>query len=402
MKITFFKKSLLAWLLPICLLGHSAEDVTVSKELLAPLQEVQQFFKDKQYTQALDKLSALEKIKVPTVDEQLLIERLRSVSALYAGKLDVASASYDKMIASPKLDSAEIPTLLEVKAGIDLRRKAFKDSADAANTYFQKGGTKASVRLIWAQSSYFAGDLKNASNQALLLVNAFTEKNATPERAVLELLASSQQGLKDEAGYVQTLQKMVQFYPSPEYWEDLLGRLQSNKQFSADYSYDIYRLQLATKSMTLPDAVDMAQASIKLGFPSDALSALQATSSDPKANDYDKANAKRLLSEAEAAVKADLQNNTAKRKAVIDVNSQFNEGYNLFVSGKLQEGTAAMRSAFDKGGLKRPDVARLRLASAYLLQGNSAEAKLLLEKFPADSAGSTLGRLWQFATQSKV
>ena len=395
-----FKRCAMVLSLSMAFGAYAADDITVSSELLAPLQEVQQLFKDKQYVQALDKLAVLEKIKVPSAEERLLIERLRSVSALYANQLDVASASYAAMIASPKLDAKELPTLFEVKAGIDFRRKAFKDAVVAAKSYFDKGGNKASIRLVWAQAAYFAGDFKDAADQAGVLVNAFVSRAAMPEKSIVELLASSQQGLKNEAGYLRALELLVQYYPTPEYWEDLLGRLQSDKAY-ADYSYDIYRLQLATGSMTLPDAIDMAQSAIKQGFPAEAVSAIRSAESDKRASDADRNNARRLLADANAALKQDSSAGGAKKgKVASDANALFNEGYNQYLLGQTSEGVAAMRRAVDAGGLKRPESGKLRLASIYLQLNKPDDARMVVSGLPEGSPASVLFKLWMLAKKA--
>jgi hypothetical protein len=71
-----------------------------------------------------------------------------------------------------------------------------------------------------------------------------------------------------------------------------------------------------------------------------------------------------------------------------------NTGHALATAGSVDKGIELMEHGIAKGGLKRPDEARLHLGQAYLLSGNKPRA---LEAFKAvrGAEGLTdLARLW--------
>ena len=68
------------------------------------------------------------------------------------------------------------------------------------------------------QALYLANEFKAAADELEARVAADEAAGrATPE-ATLRLLISCYLQLKDDAGYVRTLERMAQSYPKPEYW----------------------------------------------------------------------------------------------------------------------------------------------------------------------------------------
>ena len=69
-------------------------------------------------------------------------------------------------------------------------------------------------------------------------------------------------------------------------------------------------------------------------------------------------------------------------------------GYALVTIGRTDKGIALMEQGVSKGGLKRPDDARLHLAQAYLLSGNKAKAVEAFRTVRGSDGAADLARLW--------
>jgi Tfp pilus assembly protein PilF len=104
--------------------------------------------------------------------------------------------------------------------------------------------------------------------------------------------------------------------------------------------------------------------------------------------------AKRLEEE-----KKTLADDERQALAAKDGNALVNVGMNLVFNGQAAKGLQLMQQGVAKGGLKRPDDAKLHVAIAYLIAGDSATATHMLSRDYAiegvvqrgDSRGRELG-----------
>src|SRR3546814_7371096 len=85
------------------------------------------------------------------------------------------------------------------------------------------------------------------------------------------MLASIAVKQKDNAAYIAALEKLVAYYPKPNYWLDLITRTANKPGFSTRLTLDLYRLKQQTD--TLPKANDFMEAAppaLQAGLPGDA------------------------------------------------------------------------------------------------------------------------------------
>lgn len=290
---------------PLPAVGQTAAEVSIRAELAAPLQDVQKLFRDKQFSAALKALAQADAIPNRTDDENLLLERLRAACASNAGDLDQAALAYERLSRFSKVTPAERLNFLEVLTTLHLKRKAFGDSQKAATRYIAEGGRKPSVRLMLAQAAFFSNDANTTVAQTGELIALARQANTVPEKDILILQANALQALKDDAGMVRTLETLVEFHPQGSYWNDLLGRVQSEPGFPPDSLLDLYRLQYATGSLGAGEALEMGQMAIKQGFPLEAVQALKQALANVQ-SDAERTALQDALKQAEQLAAADV------------------------------------------------------------------------------------------------
>ncbi|MGH8446499.1 MAG: hypothetical protein ACREVL_14600, partial [Solimonas sp.] len=71
-----------------------------------------------------------------------------------------------------------------------------------------------------------------------------------------------------------------------------------------------------------------------------------------------------------------------------------NTGLNYIGYGQYDKGLALMEQGIAKGGLKKPDEARLRLGYAQYLAGKTADAQKTFQGLQGSAAVGDLARLW--------
>lgn len=342
----------------VLLLGASlarAEDV-LRPEIVKPLQAAQQSIQAGDYGSALASLRAADAVADRTPYENYLLERLRASAAVGAGETAVAMRASEALLASGRLPDAEQLPILQSLASAAYAAKDYAQALVWAERYFHQGG---------------AGE------------------------PMLRRVAASYANLGDDGGYTATLEKLLVHHPKKAYWADRLARLAAQPGFANRLQLDLYRLKRATG--TLQEAAEfvlMAQLALQSGLPGEARQVIEAgyaagrLGSGPDATRH-----QRLLDLA-----ARQANEDAKTlRAAVTVGTAEGlvaSGQALVSVGQVDRGIELIEQGLAKGGLKRPDEARLHLGQAYL-QG--ARKAMAVETFKAIRAADGLGdlaRLW--------
>jgi hypothetical protein len=133
----------------------------------------------------------------------------------------------------------------------------------------KEGGTDPQVRTLLVQSYYLVTIARTS------LVSGGFEQSESAGRAPpedqLQLLATCYAKQKDDTAYAGALEKLVTYYPKKDYWVDLLSRVQRKQGFADRLALDLYRLKLATGNLsTAADYMEMAQLALGDDFTGEA------------------------------------------------------------------------------------------------------------------------------------
>ena len=198
-----------------------------------------------------------------------------------------------------------------------------------------------------------------------------------PAEQELQMLANCYLKQKDSTGYVAAIERLVTYYPKKEYWTDLLNRVQKKSGFSDRLALDVFRLKLATGNVTSAgDYLEMAQLAIQAGFPAEAKAivdkgyAAKALGTGKDAERHQRLRdlvAKRIAESAKAR-------DQVEKDALADKGGDalVSLGYSYVTEGAAQKGLAFMEQGIKKGGLKRPEDAKLLLGMAQLQNGSKS------------------------------
>jgi hypothetical protein len=218
----------------------------------------------------------------------------------------------------------------------------------------------------------------------------------------LQLLANSYAKLNDSLGYANTLERLVAQHPKKEYWADLLRRLPLRPGFSSRLALDVCRLQLASGTLsTTLDHLEMAQLALQDSSPVEARKVIErGFASGVLGTGADAERHKRLRDLAVKGVNEEqrsLVNSDAEASAAASApngTGLFNLGWALFQQGQADKGIAMMELGLNKGGLKRPEEARLHLGLALVTAGQKAKALPVLKAVQGNDGSADLARLW--------
>jgi outer membrane protein assembly factor BamD (BamD/ComL family) len=378
----------------------------VRPEVGKPLQAAQDLIKGQKFRDALAKVHEADTVANKTANESLLIERMRIAAASGAGDVETAAKAFEAISASGKVGAPEKIRMVESIAGAYYRAKDYAKAMAWSQRYFKEGGTSPAIRTLLIQSQYLSGDFAGAARELTTEIQAAEKSGAAPAQDRLNLLLNAGTQLKDANTTVYALERLVTYYPKKEYWVDLLSRMQRKPNFSDRLALDTFRLSLATGSMSAAnDYMEMAQLALQAGLPAEGKQVVDkgfatgVLGAGPEGERHkrlrDLVNKrldedKRALSETEKQAVADK-----------DGSALVTAGFNLVFSGQAAKGVGLMQQGIAKGGLKRPEDAKLHLAIAQLLAGDSAKAQMALKTVGGSDGTADLARLWSLYARRK-
>ena len=373
-------------------LAGVASAQAVRPEVGRPLQQAAEALKAKRYPEATAKAKEADAAGGKTPAEQALIDRMRMSIASQSGDVSTMTG----LISSNRLAPAQQLPLIQTVANAYYAQRDYANAVTWYQRYFKEGGTDPQVRTVLTQAYYLNGDCNNVSRS---VQGDSADASRVASEDSLQMLRSCYLKGKDNAGYVATLEKLVANYPKRDYWVDLLSRVDSKPGFSDRLTLDVYRLKMATGLMAGPsDYMEMAQMALGDEYTAEAKKIVdQGFSTKVLGGAGDVERQKRL---ADLATKrfdegrAALPKEETDALAARDGNDLVTLGYNLVGYGQAPKGIVLMEQGIKKGGLRRPEDAKLHLGIAYLQSGQKAKGLQVLKTVGGTDGTADLARLW--------
>lgn len=375
-----------------------AQAQALRPEVGKPLQQAYDLIKAGKGKEALAKVREADGAANKTAAETLQIERMRAAAAQRSG--DNATALRALEAIHGRVSGAEQGQIAEQIAAA---YAAARDNAKASQ-WVQKaqaaGHNSASLKQLQSYLQGASGDYAAVAREAGAAVVAAEQAGKRPEEGDLLRLADAQVRTGNSAGQAVTLEKLLFNYPKKDYWAIYLARLRSKSGFSDRFALDLMRLKLATGSLSKTDEfMEMSQLALQAGYPAEGKAivdkgfAVGALGTGAEAERHKRL--RDLAAKQEVEGKASIDQRAAAAAADKDGNDLVQIGYAYVTMGQADKGIALIEQGIAKGGLKRPEDAKLRLGLALLQSGkNKAKAVQVLRSLKGSDGASDLGRLW--------
>jgi hypothetical protein len=375
-------------------------------EVGKPLQAAQELIKAGKYKDALAKVREADAVSGKTANETTMVERMRLAAASGAGDTDTAARSFEAI--SGSVAGPDKLRMIESIAGSYYRSRDYAKALQWYQRYFKEGGTSSANRTLMIQTQYLSGDLAGASKELMAEILAVEKAGGVPAEDRINLLMNAAVKQKDIAGEAFALERLVTYYPKKEYWVTLLSRLQRKPNFSDRLALDTYRLSLATGSMSAAnDYSEMAQLALQAGSGAEAKLVVDkgfaagALGTGAEADRHKRL--RDLVTKRIDEARKTQAEDEAAALAAKDGNELVKIGMNQVFEGQKSKGLQLMQQGIAKGGLKRPEDAKLHLAIAQLMAGDSVKAQATLKTVGGNDGTGDLARLWTlYARRSKA
>ncbi|OEZ60855.1 MULTISPECIES: hypothetical protein [unclassified Duganella] len=354
----------------------------------------------KNYTEFKTRIDTAAAMPNVTPYEEFILNQMRvqlgQASGDYPGTVKALAA----MIDSGRLKPEDKLRFIDAVAGIYYSQiKDYDQAIVWFNRYGTESGDTLKQRQFIVRSYFFKDDFATAKAEALKDVAAAKKSGATPPKDELNLLGNVGIKTKDTELYLQAVEELTRYYPSEDYWFDLLNRTRGKKTYAPRLDLDIARLKaLAAPSKMEPeDYAEIAELAVLGGFFTEAKIAMDKGYPGAIPNDKNKAALQKIRDSANKGAADDAKNidkgidSAMKSKDGVGL---VNLGYNYVTLGQADKGIDLMKQGVAKGVAKNPEDAKLRLAYALAIAGKKDESLKLLETISGNDGRGDLARYW--------
>ena len=375
----------------------------VSKDLAKPLKAAQDALQSKppKLQEAIAKLKEAEANPKKTPYDEHIINAL--AGSAYARLNDYADAekAFEAQVNDGFTDQADLPRIVKATAQINYQLKNYDKAIEYGNRAIKGGFGDEEINIIVGQSYYLKNDWKGTQKFFGPLVDADIKAGRTPKDQSLQLLMSACVKMEDAECTTKALEKLVAYYPKPDYWKDLLYTLQQDRtQTQSDKNtLQLYRLMSEVDVLSRPDDyTEMAQLAMEQGSPGEAQHILEkgftkGVFPDQRTKDKNQ----RLLDAAKkqaAADQASLPKIEADAQKAPTGDKDVGVGLAYLGYGQYDKASDLLSQGLSKGGVKSEPEARLLLGIAQLKAGHKEDAVKSFRAVKGDPTLERLANLW--------
>ena len=373
----------------------------VSKDLAKPLKAAQDALQAKKYPDALAKLKEAEGNPKKTPYDEHVINVLAGSAYAKTNDFPDAEKAFEAQANDGFTEASELPRIVKAVAQINYQLKNYDKAIEYGNRAIKNGAGDDEINVIVGQSYYLKGDYKGTLKFFQPVIDADIKAGRTPKDQQLQLVMSSCVKIEDADCTTKALEKLVTYYPKPDYWKDLLYTLQQDRSQTQSDKNTLQLFRLMSEVDVLAradDYTEMAQLAMEQGSPGEAQHILEkgfqkGIFADQRTKDKNQ----RLLDQAKKAAAAD-QASLPKIEKDADAapTGDKDVGVGLAYLGYQQYDKASdlLSKGLSKGGVKSEPEAHLLLGIAQLKAGHKDDAVKSFHAVKGDPALERLANLW--------
>jgi len=372
---------------------------TNSAKLAKPLKEAHDDLNAKKYADAIAKLREAEGMAGKTPYDQHLINDMLGFAYARTQNYAEAAKAWEAELDDGFIPQSEVPTRVRQLAEANYQIKNYDKAIEFGLRAIKGGFADEELRTLVGQAYYLKGDWKNTLHFEEGLIDDKIKNGQTPKNESLQLVLSACIKLSDSACETRALEKIVTYYPKPDYWYQLLFTMRQQTSGNEANLLQTYRLMSEVDVLRSPeDYSEMAQLALEQGSPGEAQHILEkgiakGVFTDPRA----KAKNQRLLESAKKAAATDqasLQRIEKEADAAPTGAKNVGLGLAYLGYGQYDKAAEALAKGIAKGGLRNESEARLLLGIAQLKAGHKEDATKSFHAVKGDPSLERLANLW--------
>jgi hypothetical protein len=374
---------------------------TNSKKGATALKAIQEDVNSKRWHDALTKLQALEAESGLTPYDQHAMYQFFYLTYYNLKDYSNTAKYMEKELGDGFLDESQTGKLVRDLVGVEFNAKNYDKAIEYGQRAIHEGVADDQVNTVLSATYYIKNDYKNALKYSDIVIDAEIKKGDMPKEQELQIAVSACEKLEDQKCSTRELERMVAYYPKPDYWAQLVFALfQTDEAKASDaVTLNIYRLEYDVDAMQKPQEYsDMARLAMEQGSPGEAVRILQqGFAKNVFVDAKDRERNQRYLDNAKKQAAAD-QAGLPKQEQEADASptGQKDVGVGIGYLSYQQYDKAAelISKGLMKGGVKDEPQARLLLGIAQLKGGKREAAVATFKSVKGDPTLERLASLW--------
>ncbi len=353
----------------------------------------------KQYPELMEKLKQADAFADKTPYEIYVINRMRIALGSASGDQKMTMTALESVINSGRLNTVEQRDFTNALASYYYNGKDYANAIVWYKRLLKDGGDPATVRNLMVRAYFLSGDMATAKQELQIGFAAAEKTGAIPTEDDLRLYTTAASKTKDNAAILAGMEKLVAYYPTDDFWSDLMNRLRNKQGYNQHLDLDTWRLQMtAEKVLAAEEYTELAELALLAGYPTEAKKAIDAGFAANVLGTGSNAAKHKKLRDQATKKSADDQKTIAGDEAAAnkakDGTGLVNLGYAYVTMDQFDKGIDLIQKGLAKGGLKRLEEAKLHLGVAHAKAGHKDEAIKALQAVSGNDGITDLAHYW--------
>ncbi len=390
--------------------GNCPAGSKMSKQIAKPMDAAQKAINARKWQEVLARVREAEDVKgyIRSAYDQFWMNEFKGFAYLSLRQEAEAARELEAGLNSPCMADSKKAERLKNLVGIYTNLRNYPKALEFGNRAL-KISRDPEVMVAVAQAYYLSGNNKESVRVMNELMNSLESGGKAPKEQHLLLVRSACDRAGDNACVARVFEKLVVYYPKPDYWENLMVALRKTETSDLQ-ELNVMRLAVHVNVMKKADEYkEMAQLALEQKLAGEAQTVLeQGFAKKVFVDDRSKSVNERLLAAAkkEAAVdKAALAKNEAAATTgdlLVKVGAQY-LGF-----GDAAKAAELIQKGITKGGIgageepavqaQKADEAYILLGIAHLRNNNKAEAAKAFRAVKRDPTMARIAKLWVLNT----
>jgi len=387
--------------------AHAAEKgkgPSISSCLLKPLKAAQDAQKAQNWALDIQKVQEAQAQKcTKTPYDEFLMNSWLAVGYVQTKDFAHAAPALQAAAESQYATPAQRKQFMSAVVGIYAQTHQNQKAIEAGQSAIKLGVADSSVYVTIAVSQDNLGQHKEAARTIQQLID---KEGSKPQEKYLQFQWDAYTKANDQADASKVIDKLVTYYPKPDYWLNALQPLLKMNINDAHLQLDVYRLMFDVGVLKANQYGEMAELAFDAGYPGLTVDVLTKAFNEHAFTDNSQVmRYQHLLMGAKAKAtedQASLGSQQTKAESAATGDPLVAVGAAYLSYGQADKAVTALMQGISKGGLKYPEEAQLLLGIAQLRAHNNSGAHRTFDKVAqADKEGyAQLGKLWVLHSQS--
>jgi tetratricopeptide (TPR) repeat protein len=370
----------------------------ISKQIAKPMDAAKAAQKARKWQDVLARVREAEAVAITrTAWDQYWIHEYKAYAFHSLGQLADAVREWEASVTSPCQPDADKAQVYKRLAALNFSLRNYAKTIDYANRGLALG-RDPELMVTLGQAYFQSGDNQNSVRVMKEVMSGFEQQGRIPKEQMLIVVLNACDRMGDTTCQTQLYEKLVQHYPKPEYWQNLLSALVAADS-KDEVKLNVMRLAVEVGVMKQPDQFkEMAQIALDQGLPGEAASVIQTANTAKIFKDKREIDLMdRLLKRAQADSvkdKAALPGRETEASAAPNGDPLVKLGASYLSYGQNDKAISALKRARAKPQLTLSDEAGMLLGIAYRHSGKKADAGQAFRSVKQDLTMARVAKLW--------